>query len=77
LKIFVDDRCSLYGSEFLFAYDTARRDDPRQIDSWQSRCQFDYALVEAGAPFDAYLRQSGRWTLLGRSAAAALYQFHL
>jgi hypothetical protein len=77
LKIFVDDRCSLYGSEFLLAYDSARRDDPQQIDTWQGRYQFNYALVEAGAPFDAYLRQSGRWTLVGRSAAAALYQFHL
>ena len=77
LKIFVDDRCSLYGGKFLLAYDSARRDDPRQIDPWQGRYQFDYALVEAGAPFDAYLGQSGRWTLLGRSAAAALYQFHL
>jgi hypothetical protein len=77
LKIFVDDRCSLYGGEFLLAYDSARRDDPGQIDPWQDRYQFEYALVEAGAPFDAYLRQSGRWILLGRSAAAALYQFHL
>ena len=50
---------------------------PDKSTSWQRQYQFDYALVEAGAPFDAYLRQSGRWTLLGRSAAAALYQFHL
>jgi hypothetical protein len=77
LKIFVDDRCSLYGSEFLLAYDSARRDDPGRIDLWHGRYQFEYALVEAGAPFDAYLRQSDRWILLGRSAAAALYQFHL
>jgi hypothetical protein len=77
LKIFIDDRCSLYGGEFLLAYDSARRDDPRQIDPWQGRYQFEYALVEAGTPLDAYLRQSDRWTLLGRSAAAALYEFHL
>jgi hypothetical protein len=77
LKIFVDDRCSLYGSDFLLAYDFARRDDPRQIDLWQSRYQFDYVLVEAGEPFDAYLRQSDRWILLGRSPSAALYLFHL
>jgi hypothetical protein len=77
LRIFVDDRCPLYGGEFLLAYDSARRVDPQQIDLWQGRYKFGYALVEAGGPFDGYLRHSGRWTLLGRSAAAALYRFNM
>ncbi len=77
LKIFIDDRCPLYGSEFLWAYDHARRYDPQQIDCWQRQYQFRYALVQAGSPFDRYLQQSEQWFLLGRSAAASLYQFGL
>jgi hypothetical protein len=77
LKIFVDDRCVLYGEEFLLAYDSARRRDPGQIESWQRRYQFGYALVESDGLFDRYLRGEGRWSLLGRSPAAALYGFNL
>ncbi len=28
MRVFIDDRCPLYGTEFLRAYDHARRDDP-------------------------------------------------
>lgn len=77
LRIFIDDRCSLYGGEFLWRYDIARRDKPQQIDLWHEQYQFRHALVEAGGPFDRHMSQSGRWTLLGRSAAAALYRFNL
>jgi hypothetical protein len=77
LKIFIDDRCSLYGSKFLLAYDAARRNDPKQIDLWQQQCHFRYALVEAGGPFDRHLRKSAHWTMLGQSAAATLFQFNL
>ncbi|HEY4759404.1 MAG TPA: hypothetical protein VIH42_02370 [Thermoguttaceae bacterium] len=72
LKIFIDDRCPLYG-ELLFLYDFARRQNPGEIERWQKQYQFHYALVEAGSAFDLYLNQSPRWTLLGRCAAAALY----
>jgi hypothetical protein len=76
LQVFIDDRCPLYGSEFIRQYDVARRDDPRQIEVWQTEYHFSYALVQAGAPFDSYLRQSSHWTLLGRRRAAALYKFN-
>ena len=74
LRVFVDDRCSLYGTEFLLAYDRARREEPDQIDRWQAQYGFDYALVEAGGPFDRRLAGAAPWTLLGRTPAAALYQ---
>jgi hypothetical protein len=77
LKIFIDDRCSLYGGNFLLDYDAARRNDPQQIDRWQQQYHFRYALVEVGGPFDRLLQQSGHWTLLGRSATATLFRFDL
>ena len=74
LRVFVDDRCPLYGGEFLGAYDRARREDPAQIDRWKRQYGFHYALVETGGQFDHYLSKSPRWGILGRTPVAALYQ---
>ena len=77
LKVFIDDRCSLYGADFLQAYDHARTDDPAQIDRWQQQYGFGYALVEAGGRFDRYLSTSSHWSSLGRTPAATLYEHRL
>jgi hypothetical protein len=74
LRIFVDDRCSLYGTDFLQAYDRARRENPAQIDRWQRQYGFRYALVETGRDFDKYLSTAPGWSMLRRSAAATLYE---
>ena len=74
LRVFVDDRCSLYGAEFLQAYDRARREAPAEIERWRRQYGFRYALVETGGPFDRYLSSTPAWTLLGRTPAAALYE---
>jgi hypothetical protein len=74
LRVFIDDRCSLYGADFLLAYDRARREDPGQIDRWQQQYGFGYALVETGGRFDGYLAGEAAWALLARTPAAALYQ---
>lgn len=77
LRVFVDDRCSLYGAEFLREYDLAKQKEPEKLDRWQQEYGFRYALVEADEPFDQYLRNSVDWTELGRSPCAALYQRRL
>ncbi len=74
LRVFVDDRCSLYGGEFLQAYEHARLDEPAGIDRWQRQYGFTYALVETGGRFDGYLAGSAPWTLVGRTPVATLYQ---
>ena len=74
LRIFVDDRCPLYGTRFLLACERAGRQDPAQIDRWRRKYGFDYALVQTGEPFDRYLSKSTEWSLMKRSAAAALYR---
>jgi hypothetical protein len=74
LRVFVDDRCSLYGSEFLDAYEHARRKDPSQLDRWQREYGFQYVLVKTGEPFDGYLAESAAWTALSRTPTAALYR---
>jgi len=74
LRVFVDDRCALYGEEFLTAYDRARRQNPTQLDRWQAEYGFRYALVTTGAPFDRHLAASPSWKIIGRTAPATLYR---
>lgn len=74
LRVFIDDRCALYGAALLQAYDHARRHAPQRVDQWQRQYGFRYALVEADTPFDRYLAAQGRWRLLGRTESAALYE---
>jgi hypothetical protein len=83
LRVFVDDRCPLYGAEFLLDYDRARHEDPAWIERWQREYGFGYAFVSTLAksedgmvqsPFERYLSQSAGWRLVARSPAAALYR---
>jgi hypothetical protein len=74
LRVFIDDRCALYGGEFLEAYDRARREDTAQLDRWRRQYGFRYALVETGINFDRRLEDSEGWTRLRRTPAATLYR---
>ena len=73
LRVFIDDRCELYGDDDLMAYAVALRDDPSQVNRWADRYGFNYALTRAGSSFDTYLRQEG-WTVLGETKTATLFQ---
>jgi len=66
-----------YGTDFLRAYDRARREDPVQIERWRRQYGFRYALVETDGNFDRYLHSFAAWTSLGRTPAASLYQCRL
>jgi len=73
LRVFIDDRCALYGEEFLRAYDRARREEPTRLAEWQQRYGFRYALVVTGGPFDRHLAASRSWTIIHRTTPATLY----
>ncbi|MHC4178429.1 MAG: hypothetical protein ACYSWU_13030 [Planctomycetota bacterium] len=81
LRVFIDDRCALYGSEFLQEVDRARREDPAQIDRWQQQYGFRYALVETDVEsdryemkFDRHLEGSDQWQIIRRTPVATLYE---
>jgi len=74
LRVFIDDRCALYGTEFLKAYDRARREDPARIELWRREYGFSHALVVPGGGFDEYLARAEGWTLVDRAPSAALYR---
>ena len=74
LKVFIDDRCALYGSELLGAYHRASSGAPWALDGWQKEYGFRHALVETGGTFDGHLESSPAWTKIGRTPAATLYR---
>jgi hypothetical protein len=73
LRVFIDDRCELYGDRRLADYADACRDHPERVEEWAEHYGLDLALVQAGEGFDCYLQRAPGWTELGRSKTAALY----
>jgi len=75
-RVFVDDRCELYGEKWLLEYEQAKRQATRErIDEWQLVYgRFDFALLEPGSAFEPYFRDSPAWRLVKRGSAAAFYQ---
>jgi hypothetical protein len=74
LRVFIDDRCELYGDEGLIDYGLALRDNPAQIEAWAARYGFETALVQTNSPFDVYLQGTSGWSMVRRTEAATLYR---
>lgn len=74
LRVFIDDRCELYGDERLIDYSRAVCDDPAHIEAWAARYGFEVALVRTGSSFDLYLQQASGWNMVRRTEAATLYR---
>jgi hypothetical protein len=73
-QVFIDDRCELFGGEFLRAYAAAEQHDPGRIDRWSEEYGFSRALVGRGSLFDQHLSSSPAWRLVRRVPAAALFE---
>jgi hypothetical protein len=74
LKVFIDDRCEIYGDERLAAYFEATTRDMGRIDEWARQYEIPHALVASGSKVDRYLERSGVWTVVKRCGAATLYR---
>jgi hypothetical protein len=74
LRVYIDDRCELYGDQGLEDYADAYRKHPERIEELADRYGLDLALVQAGEGFDPYLRTAPGWTEVGRTKTAALYR---
>jgi hypothetical protein len=73
LRVFVDDRCELYGDEWLAQYAEAVWHHPERIEQWAQEYDLDCALVQAGSALDCYLKQAG-WAEVRRTETAVLYR---
>jgi hypothetical protein len=74
LKVFIDDRCELYGDAWLLQYREAVQHAPGQIERWQKLYHFPYALVITRSSFDRYLSEAPDWTLVTKTDTATLYR---
>ncbi len=74
LRVFIDDRCEIYGDEGLLAYAEALDHNPAQVDRWAREFGFDLALTATGSSFDRYLRRASGWVLVRATEAASLYR---
>ena len=76
-KIFMDDRCELYGDDWLRLYSDAIWTHPDRIDEWAETFRFDRALVAVTpndeSPLEKYLAASPRWRLLAEGQRAKLF----
>jgi hypothetical protein len=73
LRIFIDDRCELYGDAWLKEYADAFRDHPEQVEQWAMQYGFNLALVRPNQGFDTYLQSAPGWIAFKGCEAGALY----
>jgi hypothetical protein len=71
LRVFIDDRCELYGDDRLLAYVHAK---PAHFEAWEEQSGVDIALVKSGSSFDRYLNGAEGWDLVKQTSAATLYR---
>jgi hypothetical protein len=76
LRVFIDDRCELYGDRWLEQFADARDHHPERIEQWADQYGFNRALVLPGSGFDRYLGGAGGWDLVHRTPYAVLYSRH-
>ena len=74
LKVFIDDRCELYGDAWLAKFWEAMRRDRGQIESWDNRYRFQYALVHYPSAFDRYFERASDWAVVTRTDTATLFR---
>jgi len=75
-RVFVDDRCELFGDQWLIEFLlAAETDTAAAVQKWQERYgQFDFALTRIGSGFEDYFAANPKeWTCVSRGKVAAFY----
>lgn len=81
MKVFIDDRCELYGEAFLMDYVDGMRDRPDYwIERWETQYGINVALTIADDPetdrkskFTEYFKKSPHWKLVKEVKAGCLF----
>lgn len=71
LRVFMDDRCELYGDDLIIKYVKAQQSD---FNEWEKIYRFNYALLKSDSNYRKYLEGNPNWRVLKRSRAAIIYQ---
>jgi hypothetical protein len=76
-RVFVDDRCELYGDQWLRDYvavESGLKDVRAAFEQWEEEYPpFDFALTRTGSAFDEYFRMGG-WSLIKKTETASFYK---
>jgi hypothetical protein len=75
LRVFIDDRCELYGDDQLVRYAHSLFEEPTAIEQWRRQYHFDLALVVPATKFDRYFASTKGWRALRRTDGAVLYRW--
>jgi hypothetical protein len=70
-RVFIDDRCELYGDKFIIKYVKADRTD---YAAWEQFYRFDLALLSPDSNYKKYFEGNPDWLVIKRCRAAVLYQ---
>ena len=70
-RVFIDDRCELYGDKFIIKYVKADRTD---YAAWEQFYRFDLALLSPDSNYKKYFEGNPDWRVIKRCRAAVLYQ---
>lgn len=75
-RVFVDDRCELFGGEWLREFVAAsQHDTSAAVARWEQRYgRFEFALTRTGTPFDEHFKSDADWRCVKRTATAAFYR---
>jgi hypothetical protein len=75
-KVFVDDRCEVFGGPWLVDFVVAgQKDTAKAIAKWEAEYgRFDFALTRADTGFDEYFRTAPGWECVKRGKTAAFYK---
>jgi hypothetical protein len=83
LKIFMDDRCELYGDEWIRGYSDTLGLPPAELgpvfEYWAQKWQFERALIQSNGPgaeklpLEVYLSASPKWREVARGQSAVMY----
>lgn len=70
-RVFIDDRCELYGDELLMKYAAADRSD---FEAWEKTYRFDLALLLPNSNYRKYFETNPDWRTAKQCAAGVLYE---
>lgn len=75
-RVFIDDRCELFGDQWLLAFLKAEAEGTADaVAGWERRYdRFDFALTRADSGFEAYFRDRPEWICVKRTAGGAFYR---
>lgn len=71
LRVFIDDRCELYGDDLIMKYVQAQKSDFKE---WEKAYRFNFALLELNSSYRKYFDDDPGWIAIKRGQSAILYR---